>query len=67
MAGEIIQLKEEAISHREEQIAHFDAALRVLDPSYRSDTLPPKKLLFSACDPTAQKIPRAEFFLGFKP
>jgi hypothetical protein len=43
MAGEIIQFKE-AIRYREEQLAHLDATLRVLDPSYRADTLPPKRL-----------------------
>jgi hypothetical protein len=43
MAGEINQFKE-AIRYREEQLSHLDATLRVLDPSYRADTLPPKRL-----------------------
>jgi hypothetical protein len=43
MAGEIIQFKE-ATRHREEMLAHLDASLRVLDPAYRSDTVPPKRL-----------------------
>jgi hypothetical protein len=43
MAGEIISLKR-AIRHREEQLAHLDASLRVLDPSYRADTVAPKRL-----------------------
>jgi hypothetical protein len=43
MAGEIVQMKE-GISYREEQLSHLDAVLRELDPSYRADTLPPKRL-----------------------
>ncbi len=43
LAGEVKQFKD-AIRHREEQLAHLDACLRVLDPSYRSDTVPPKRL-----------------------
>ncbi|MDP2409724.1 MAG: hypothetical protein Q8M26_05500 [Pseudolabrys sp.] len=43
MAGEIAAFKE-AIRHREEQLTHLDATLRVLDPSYRVDTIPPKRL-----------------------
>ena len=43
MAGEIVQMKE-GISYREEQLTHLDAVLRELDPSYRADTLPPKRL-----------------------
>jgi hypothetical protein len=43
MAGEIVQMKE-GIAYREEQLSHLDAVLRELDPSYRSDTLPPKRL-----------------------
>jgi hypothetical protein len=43
MAGEIEQFKE-AIRHREEQLTHLDATLRVLDPAYRADTIPPKRL-----------------------
>jgi hypothetical protein len=43
MAGEIVQMKE-GIAYREEQLTHLDAVLRELDPSYRSDTLPPKRL-----------------------
>jgi hypothetical protein len=33
------------IADREQQLTHLDATLRVLDPSYRADTIPPKKLL----------------------
>jgi hypothetical protein len=43
MAGEIVQMKE-GIRHREEQLTHLDATLRVLDPSYRADTIAPKRL-----------------------
>jgi hypothetical protein len=43
MAGEIVQMKE-GISYREEQLSHLDAVLRELDPSYRADSIPPKKL-----------------------
>src|SRR4051794_4869425 len=43
MAGEIVQMKE-GIAYREEQLTHLDAVLRELDPSYRADTLPPKRL-----------------------
>jgi hypothetical protein len=43
MAGEIIQMKE-GIRYREGQLTHMDAVLRELDPSYRADTLPPKRL-----------------------
>jgi hypothetical protein len=43
MAGEIIQMKE-GIRYRDEQLTHMDAVLRELDPSYRADTLPPKRL-----------------------
>jgi hypothetical protein len=43
MAGEIVQFKQ-GIRDREEQLAHLDATLRVLDPSYRADTIAPKRL-----------------------
>src|SRR5262245_37678006 len=43
LAGEIIQFKE-AIRYREEALTHLDASLRVLDPEYRADTLPPKNI-----------------------
>ena len=43
MAGEIVQMKE-GIAYREEQLTHLDAVLRELDPEYRADTLPPKRL-----------------------
>jgi len=43
MAGEILKFKD-GIRHRQEQLAHLDATLRILDPEYRSDTLPPKRL-----------------------
>src|SRR4030081_3764790 len=34
----------EGIVYREEQLTHLDAVLSELDPSYRADTLPPKRL-----------------------
>ena len=34
----------EGIAYREVQLTHLDAVLRELDPSYRADTIPPKKL-----------------------
>jgi hypothetical protein len=43
LAGEIVQFKE-GIRSREEMLSHLDATLRVLDPSYRADTVPPKAL-----------------------
>jgi hypothetical protein len=43
MAGEIVQFKQ-GMADREEQLTHLDATLRVLDPSYRADSIPPKKL-----------------------
>ena len=43
MAGEIQQFKD-GIRHREAQLAHLDATLRILDPEYRADTIAPKRL-----------------------
>jgi hypothetical protein len=43
MAGEIVEFKQ-GIADREEQLSHLDATLRILDPSCRSDSIPPKKL-----------------------
>jgi hypothetical protein len=43
LAGEIAQCKE-GIRYREEQLAHLDAVLRELDPTYRADTIAPKRL-----------------------
>lgn len=43
MAGEIEQMKE-GIRYREEQLSHLDVVLREFDPSYRAETLPPKRL-----------------------
>jgi hypothetical protein len=43
LAGEIVQFKE-GIRHREDQLAHLDATLRILDPSYRADTIAPKRI-----------------------
>lgn len=43
LAGEIQQFKQ-GIRDREEQLTHLDATLRVLDPSYRADTIAPKRL-----------------------
>ena len=43
MAGEIVQMKE-GIRYREGQLTHLDAVLRELDPSYRADSVAPKRL-----------------------
>lgn len=43
LAGEIVQFKQ-GIQYREEQLAHLDATLRILDPEYRADTIAPKRL-----------------------
>lgn len=43
MAGEIERFKQ-GIRDREEQLAHLDATLRILDPSYRADTIAPKRI-----------------------
>jgi hypothetical protein len=42
MAGEIVQFKQ-SIADREEQLSHLDATLRIPDPSYRADTIPPTR------------------------
>src|SRR6185437_9080776 len=43
MAGEIVRFKQ-GIRDREEQLAHLDATLRILDPEYRANTIAPKRL-----------------------
>lgn len=43
LAGEIVRFKQ-GIHDREEQLAHLDATLRILDPEYRADTIAPKRL-----------------------
>lgn len=43
LAGEIQQFKQ-SIRDREERLSHLDATLRILDPSYRSDAIAPKRL-----------------------
>ena len=43
LAGEIVRFKQ-GIHDRQEQLAHLDATLRILDPGYRSDTIAPKRL-----------------------
>lgn len=43
LAGEIQQFKQ-GIRDRQEQLGHLDATLRILDPSYRADTIAPKRL-----------------------
>src|SRR5262245_28656379 len=43
LAGEIEQFKQ-GITDREDMLAHLDATLRALDPSYRADTVAPKAL-----------------------
>jgi hypothetical protein len=43
LAGEIEQFKQ-GIHDREEMLAHLDATLRALDPSYRADTVAPKRI-----------------------
>jgi hypothetical protein len=34
----------QSISDREEQLSHLDATLRILNPSYRAEAIPPKRL-----------------------
>lgn len=43
LAGEIESFKQ-GIVDREEMLSHLDATLRALDPTYRADTVPPKRL-----------------------
>lgn len=43
LAGEIERFKND-IKHRQQQLAHLDATLRILDPEYRTDSIPPKRL-----------------------
>jgi len=43
LAGEIVRFKQ-GIRDREDQLAHLDATLRILDPEYRADTIAPKRL-----------------------
>lgn len=43
LAGEIQQFKQ-GIRDRENQLAHLDATLRILDHEYRADTVAPKRL-----------------------
>lgn len=43
MAGEIESFKR-GIAYRMDQLAHLDASLRLLDPSYRADAIAPKRL-----------------------
>lgn len=43
LAGEIERFKND-IKHREQQLAHLDATLRILDPNYRANTIPPKRI-----------------------
>ena len=43
LAGEIESYKQ-GIIDREDMLAHLDATLRALDPSYRADTVAPKRL-----------------------
>lgn len=43
LAGEIVRFKQ-GIRDRIEQLSHLDAVLRVLDPEYRADTIPPKRI-----------------------
>ena len=43
MAGEIQRFKQ-GIRDREEQLAHLDATLRILDPEYRAETIAPKRI-----------------------
>ncbi|MCK9916266.1 hypothetical protein MXD81_44655 [Microbacteriaceae bacterium K1510] len=43
LAGEIQRFKD-GIKHREQQLAHMDATLRILDPEYRADTIAPKRI-----------------------
>jgi hypothetical protein len=43
LAGEIVPFKQ-GIRDRENQLSHLDATPRSLDPSYRADTIAPKRL-----------------------
>lgn len=43
LAGEIESFRQ-GITDREDMLSHLDATLRALDPSYRADTVAPKKL-----------------------
>ncbi|KIZ47023.1 hypothetical protein OO17_05700 [Rhodopseudomonas palustris] len=43
LAGEVEKFKQ-GIPDREKQLSHLDAALWILDPDYRADTVPPKRL-----------------------
>jgi hypothetical protein len=43
LAGEIESYRQ-GIKDRQEMLSHLDATLRALDPSYRADTVAPKKL-----------------------
>jgi hypothetical protein len=43
LAGEIQSYKQ-GITDREEMLSHLDATLRALDPGYRADTVPPKRI-----------------------
>jgi hypothetical protein len=43
MAEQIVQFKQ-GTADREKQLAELDAALRILDPSSRADTISPKRL-----------------------
>ncbi len=42
LAGEIQQFKD-AIAYRHEQLAHLDATIKLLDPNFPIDTIPPKR------------------------
>jgi len=42
MAGEIKSLKDK-IAYRQDQLAHLDATILLLDPSFPVDTIPPKR------------------------
>lgn len=42
MAGEVKSLKDQ-IAYRQDQLAHLDATIRLLDPNFPVDTIPPKR------------------------
>jgi hypothetical protein len=44
MAGEIKSLKDK-LAYRQTELAHIDAAIRILDPDFRAETIRPKRPL----------------------
>lgn len=42
MSGEIKKLKD-MVTYREEQLSHLDATIKIFDPDFPVDTIPPKR------------------------